>query len=635
MNKKYILVLLIISIGLLVMPKSYANKELDGVELRENNDINKKTFAMYVENSLGQYEPYTEDSNYFPNSLKYHYNESMSKCVDNNDQEVDEILTHNEDNSVTVTSNRTVYCYLYFDLDKDKPITPNVSLSNLSSIDNNYTNTKLQTVTIIYNDEDIESYCVSLNSDTCTNYETTGLDTANKKITLSNYDLGEDGNKTIKVRLKDLAGNISENPGSITKILDTQPPVINNLTVSGATTYSNVNYVTTASPSVTLTWSNDDVARYCMSNADCTPETNISAKTVTINVPLTNNAANTIHAKIIDKAGNVSNDKTYGLTVDTAKPGTPTVSMSNVYNTYVTNQTPTITATYSDSDIVSYCISLGSTSCTSYVTTGLDTSKKTITVSNYQLGVAGSKIVRVWLKDRAGNVSSTPGSITKTLDVTAPTLTLNTPTINETSIVVPFTAIDTNGIASITCSGATCSCTGTTSGSCTFSSLTAGTRYNNTLKIVAKDNANLSTSKSGDWTTKDLSLKYTSKTPIQCNGGYYDSDDEWHDTWNIQWCVQVSNYTGGLSASGSKGYFKCSGNVCCGYESQSVKQHNRDQAVCFSSSFTIKDSAGKSVVANYGSELCTNTISMWENPQHLDSDCTLASQQGFYYRWAE
>ncbi len=554
MKKRYVLlVLIIISVVIFNVPKSYANNKLDSVELKENNDINKEAFAMYVENGLGQYEPYTEDSNYFPNSLKYHYNEDMSKCVDNNDQEVDGILTHNEDNSVTVTSNKTVYCYLYFDLDKEKPILteftinegkeytninptniklswsdedineycinkvdnsdscewktideidrtnktktieytldkglnnlyayikdlasnvsnninknitldtskpgqPTVTLGSLSSIDNNYTNVKSQTVTVTYTDNDVDSYCISLN-DTCTNYVTTGLDKVKKTITINNYDLGTDGSKTIKVWLKDLAGNISENPGSITKTLDTKINDIKAISTSNVTNSK----VTSKTPTVTITWDDGDIDSYCISTAECSPSTKYSAtnKQGTSSITL-NEGANTIHAKVKDKAGNISKDKTLSVTVDT----------------------------------------------------------------------------------------------------TPPTLNITGNTINETSIVLTYTASDASGITSITCdkpNGVACSCTGTTGGSCTYSNLTAGTNYNNTLKIIAKDGVNLTTTKSGNYTTKDNSASsYIEKlSPLGLNktiqGGMYRFQGKYTDTINNYICFGTDSKNTCVADSG-------------------------------------------------------------------------------------
>ncbi len=93
--------------------KSYSNKDI--TELKEENKINKEMFAMYVENDDGNYEEYKDGESF--TIAGYKLNISKSNCVDNKGNAVSDIIT-NSNNKVTVSSNKTVFCYLYFDKDK-------------------------------------------------------------------------------------------------------------------------------------------------------------------------------------------------------------------------------------------------------------------------------------------------------------------------------------------------------------------------------------------------------------------------------------------------------------------------------------------------------------------------------------
>ncbi len=398
-----------------------------------------------------------------------------------------------------------------------------------------------------------------MNNETCEEYKTEGLDKESKKITINSYDLGIDGSKTIKVWLKDLAGNISATPGSITKTLDTQAPVINTIAVSGVTTYETVNYVTTASPSVKIDWTDDNVAKYCMSKDVCTPGTNISAKTVTINVPLTNNSSNNIHAKIIDKAGNVSTDKTYALTVDTIAPGTPTVSINSNAG-YTQSEKVNVNVTGIASDAAYYCTDYTG-SCNPTIAnknTSLSLSNQTITKAE------GNQKFCVRIKDKAGNIG-TAGCDTIYLDLSAPTV--GTPTVSgtptENQIVVKGTASDAGGIKTVTCKNdknvGTCTCSGTTSYKCTNSGLAAGTAY--TITVTVTDNSgrtNSATSTSISTQSLEPSYSYKSCSVNRCQ--FDDGENGWIYVISFSYQGFAGNVSCKASAKGQ--YCSCSNGVC-------------------------------------------------------------------------
>ncbi len=108
-NKKYLLVILLVGIltGVIVL-KPKEEVKLDNVVLKQ--EVNNKTFAMYKEDTENNYVPVTE--NKFPDM--YVLNIEKSKCVDNNGNELNGVLSY-ENDKVTITSGNTTYCYLYFD----------------------------------------------------------------------------------------------------------------------------------------------------------------------------------------------------------------------------------------------------------------------------------------------------------------------------------------------------------------------------------------------------------------------------------------------------------------------------------------------------------------------------------------
>jgi len=109
-----ILILFIIEMfSLFLMVKSFNNKDLE--KIKEEHKVNNKKFSMYIKNESGAYIPYN-DTYLFPEG--YSLNLEKSSCVDTNGQKIDNMLVNNGD-SITITSNKTIYCYLYLDLITD------------------------------------------------------------------------------------------------------------------------------------------------------------------------------------------------------------------------------------------------------------------------------------------------------------------------------------------------------------------------------------------------------------------------------------------------------------------------------------------------------------------------------------
>ena len=112
MKRKYVKVLIVIVVliigGLFIYQNiNKENKPLPEVKLKEI--VNKdKTMAIMIQSENG-YKEY--DSNTWPDS-SYKFKEA--KCIDNSGDEVKEAVTY-EEGKITLTTNKTIYCTVYFD----------------------------------------------------------------------------------------------------------------------------------------------------------------------------------------------------------------------------------------------------------------------------------------------------------------------------------------------------------------------------------------------------------------------------------------------------------------------------------------------------------------------------------------
>ncbi len=106
-----IILLLIVTTSIVFISKNKSvNATLDTVSLKEVEKDNM--FAVMFQNDNGEY---TEQST-FPGE-NYKLNEEKSGCIDNNGEKIENSLTYDSDgNKVTVSTNKTSYCYLYFDI---------------------------------------------------------------------------------------------------------------------------------------------------------------------------------------------------------------------------------------------------------------------------------------------------------------------------------------------------------------------------------------------------------------------------------------------------------------------------------------------------------------------------------------
>ncbi len=111
-NKKILITILLIMevIMLNLTYHSFLNKEInEDINVKETPK-NKKQFAIFIKEN-DEYVEYKKDR-LFPQG--YYINKKLSKCVDDKNNLVDNAISSNG-NSVTVTSDKTIYCTLYFD----------------------------------------------------------------------------------------------------------------------------------------------------------------------------------------------------------------------------------------------------------------------------------------------------------------------------------------------------------------------------------------------------------------------------------------------------------------------------------------------------------------------------------------
>ncbi len=101
--------------------RTYENKPKELPEEKEEIETKRKQFAMYIKEGDKYIEYHGTDGkeNLFPTGYKL--NTDKSRCEDINGNKIEDISFNTDTNSITVTSNKTAYCYLYFD--KVTPLT--------------------------------------------------------------------------------------------------------------------------------------------------------------------------------------------------------------------------------------------------------------------------------------------------------------------------------------------------------------------------------------------------------------------------------------------------------------------------------------------------------------------------------
>ena len=204
-NKKYIIIsfifLSLIISGIVLLKSSNANVVLDEVKLKGSVKPDSGMFAILVKGANGYESSDTIPSNMILNLEK-------SNCIDNNGQIVEDVLSYDVD-MINISVGETVFCYLYFDNDKEPPT------ENSIIINSGDETTLSREVTLSLSSTDAIEMCIS-NTSTCSSWES--YVTSKSHTLTSGY-----GIKTVYVWYRDQAGNESDYVSDTIELSATSP----------------------------------------------------------------------------------------------------------------------------------------------------------------------------------------------------------------------------------------------------------------------------------------------------------------------------------------------------------------------------------------------------------------------------
>ncbi len=328
-KKKTIMLIMVITISMVLLTynKSYSYKMNDNEP--EETEIERKEFGIYLQESG---ENYTETDTfpiqgYLLNTTKTECHEYGTNNVIQN--AVTQSLTNGViDGSIIVTSQKSMYCKIYFDKDEKPTVTSfNIAgkTSSGDSLSNGFTyNTGVYTIN--WNDGDVAQYCLSNSNNSCTDWHALNKSQkTSKTITIENNTYtNTEGPKTIYAYIKDKANNIS----SITSIstanitVDQTPPKVT-LTLTGTSASPFVvtsGYTHTTKVNYTSTITETNPESYCVGENSCSNYSASSSTSIRGNTTIANTEIlHTVIINVKDKAGNVGS-KTQSIILDTQNP---------------------------------------------------------------------------------------------------------------------------------------------------------------------------------------------------------------------------------------------------------------------------------------------------------------------------
>ncbi len=278
-------------------------------------------------------------------------------------------------------------------LNSTKPLIKSFAINNNAK----YTTNKEISYKLITEENNIVSYCINtVNSSNNCNW----INNSNQEIN-GNYTLNNpDGNKTLYVYLKNNLDVIS-NVASDSIILDTTKPIIDEFFIGGV---DNPTYINNKNTTIYSVFKDLDVVSYCINTINdsnnCTWNT-ISSNKINTNYTISNNDGNiTLYLFLKDEAGLISNSKSDNVILDTEKP---TVKDFYFGNTTVSNEKILLEITITEDDVISYCVSdkNNSNNCK-----WKEVTSKNIKEEYILTGGNGEKSIYVYLKDKAGNITS-------------------------------------------------------------------------------------------------------------------------------------------------------------------------------------------------------------------------------------
>jgi hypothetical protein len=305
----------------------------------------------------------------------------------------------------TITQN------LAFAIDATAPLAPSVSRHSAA-----VTNTALATITTANCDDTaqilVQEVAAAPNGSEA-GWQSCSTTAGALTHTVSNTGFGL---KTLYVWAKDEAGNVSASSTDLTLTLDMTAPVI---------TVSNLNTYYRASQSVDLEWTlTEDLATNTQSFAVelssnggtswsavttlAGPDGSVTngAYTVAVTLPASAGTQYRYRVSLIDAAGNTGSSQTASFTIDTQAPIVTAISINNGASV-VGKNTVNVSITASDNHAVShYRLKERTTNCQSdYADDNWQSYTGTGPYSYAMSNINGEKVLCVWVKDGAGNVS--------------------------------------------------------------------------------------------------------------------------------------------------------------------------------------------------------------------------------------
>ncbi len=417
-QKKYFIIstimFIIIAIVILQVDKYHDNKVRNSYTLEtnklNNQYINVNDFGIYLQDKENSNNYTKQTTNNYP-TQGYILNTSRTKCFDYHGSEVKDKVSQTDEGRIRLETTVSIYCQMYFDIDKDAPSITSMSIDGLDK-DKQKRTDYIYEYNINYNfswsAQDVVYYCVKEGNNTCNESDwqkTNGAITKSGTITVNT-----EGAKTIYAYIRDKAKNVSI-VMSKTITVDRTAPTISGFTLtgsnaSGTSLSDSSKYTHTTSVSAKVTWADNDVASYCITtSSSCSTSewTTISSQSATKSITTSAGQGNkSYNAFIKDKAGNVSTAKTGSIYLDTEKP-TATISS---YTSTETSITVNIGGTDSGSGISTRECRVSSPDSSGWVSANSNNECTINTLSNGNKLTGGTTYtIEVRTSDKSGRVS--------------------------------------------------------------------------------------------------------------------------------------------------------------------------------------------------------------------------------------
>ncbi len=448
---KYFIILMTLASIVSILVLHNAHKENNNYTLEtnklNNQYINVNDFGIYLQNEKDRTQYDKQPNNDYP-TKGYVLNTSRTKCYDYHGTEVKDKVSQTDEGRIRLETTVSIYCQMYFDIDKDAPSITSMSVYGLDK-ENKKRTDYIYDYNINYNfswnDTDVVYYCVKEGSTTCNESDwkkTEGKTSINGTITVTT-----EGTKTIYAYIRDKAKNVSS-VMSKTITVDRTAPTISNLTLKGTGAQKETlqnGYTYEYTINYTAAWENDDVVSICANtNQICLEyKTTNSSKNYTGSITLPEGEeSKTVYVYIKDRVGNPSIVKQETITVDRTKPTISKFTITGRDTSYALNQNVTYKIELSDNSIDKYCITTNNSSTNCDWKSG---SNNSITATEPKLSTGdGKKIMYAFIKDKAGNVSNS-SSNSIILDENNPTATISLVSSTSTRITVGVSGNDGTG----------------------------------------------------------------------------------------------------------------------------------------------------------------------------------------------